>query len=387
MKKIFSKNKKNPIEKKRMSLRVKMALATITTLCSACCFACILVVLGFYFLYDKPFTIVVAVIMCLFVCTFTMFFGGFALWHEAHYITSPIIKISEGVQKVAEGDFSIQFEFNRYHKRKNESQYIDELDELAKNFNRMARELNGMDHMRKDFMSNVSHEIKTPVAAITGFSEILLDGGLDEKEEKEYLTYLNQESLRLSRLCENMLRMSKLDNQIIVDTMKEVIVDEQLRRCMISLGEKWPEKEINFELQLENCIIISDYDLLFQVWTNLIDNAIKYSKQQCTIWITANIENGFLKVLIRDEGIGIPMEKQSKIFDKFYQCEESHKKHGSGLGLSIVKRIIELLNGSISYVSAENKGTTMTVLIPIRPLNGSEAYTPITIKENKYESD
>jgi len=364
----FPIRRKNLIKKKRMSLRVKMALASITTLCSACCFACILVVLGFYFLYDKPFTIVVAVIMCLFVCTFTMAFGGFALWHEAHYITSPIIRISESVQKVAEGDFSIQFEFKRNHNRKKESQYIDELDELAKNFNRMVCELNGMDYMRKDFMSNVSHEMKTPVAAIIGFSEILLDGGLNEEDQKEYITYLNQESLRLSRLCENMLRMSQLDNQIIVDTMQEVIIDEQLRRCIISLEEKWQEKRIDFELQLEKCSIISDYDLLFQVWTNLIDNAVKYSKQKCTIWITANIENGFLKVLIRDEGIGIPEEKQSKIYDKFYQCEESHKKQGSGLGLSIVKRIIELLNGSISYVSDEVKGTSMTVLIPSKPL-------------------
>ena len=358
---------KIPMKKKRMSLRVKMAFASITTLCSACCFACIFVVLGFYFLYDKPFTIVVAVVMCFVVCAFTMVFGGFALWHEAHYITSPIIKISEGVQKVAEGDFSVQFEFKRNHKRKKVSPYIDELDELTKNFNKMARELNGMDYMRKDFMSNVSHEIKTPVAAITGFSEILLDGGLNEEEQKEYLTYLNEESLRLSRLCENMLRMSKLDNQMIVDTMQEVIIDEQLRRCIISLEEKWSEKEINFELQLEKCSIISDYDLLFQVWTNLIDNAIKYSKQQCTIWITANIDNGLLKVLIRDEGIGIPAGKQSRIYDKFYQCEESHKKQGSGLGLSIVKRIVELLNGSISYVSDEGKGTSMTVVMPIKP--------------------
>jgi len=357
-----------PVMKKKMSLRVKMALASIFTLCYACCFACVLVVLGFYFLYDRPFTIVVAVVMCLFVCTFTMIFGGFALWHEAHYITSPILKISEGVQKVAEGDFSIQFEIKRNHKRKKESLYIDELDELAKNFNRMARELNGMDYMRKDFMSNVSHEIKTPVAAITGFSEILLAGGLNEEEQKEYLTYLNQESLRLSRLCDNMLRMSRLDNQIIVDKKQEVIVDEQIRRCIISLEEKWIGEEINFQLQLEKCSIISDYDLLFQVWTNLIDNAIKYSKQQCTIWIAANIENEILKVIIRDEGIGIPVEKQSKIYDKFYQCEESHKKQGSGLGLSIVKRIVELLNGSIYYVSDEGKGTSMTVMIPIKPL-------------------
>jgi len=233
----------------------------------------------------------------------------------------------------------------------------------------MARELNGMDYMRKDFMSNVSHEIKTPVAAITGFSEMLLDGGLDEEEQKEYLTYLNQESLRLSRLCENMLRMSSLDNQIIVNRNQAVMVDEQLRRCIIMLGEKWSDKEINFVLQLDKCSIFSDYDLLYQIWTNLIDNAIKYSKQEGTIWITADIDSDFLKISIGDEGIGIPVEKQSEIFDKFYQCDESHKKQGSGLGLAIVKRIVELLNGSISHVSEEGKGTTMTVMIPVKPVS------------------
>lgn len=352
--------------KKRMSLRVKIALASIVTLCSACCFACILVVLGFYFLYDKPFTIAVAVVMCLIVCAFTMIFGGVALWHEAHYVTSPIIKINEGVQKVSDGDFSVQLKLKKKHKRKKEGLYVDEIDELANNFNMMARELNGMNYMRKDFMSNVSHEIKTPVAAITGFSEILLDGGLDEKEQKEYLNYLNQESLRLSRLCDNMLQMSRLDNQIIMDKKQEVMVDEQLRRCIITLVEKWSEKEINFDLHLEKCSILSSYDLLFQIWTNLIDNAIKYSKEECNIGITADIESDFLKVSIRDEGIGIPMEKQSKIYDKFYQCDESHKKQGSGLGLAIVNRIIELLNGSISHVSDEGRGTTVTVLIPVK---------------------
>jgi signal transduction histidine kinase len=145
------------------------------------------------------------------------------------------------------------------------------------------------------------------------------------------------------------------------------MVDEQLRRCIISLGEKWSQKEINFNLQLEKCSIISAYDLLFQIWTNLIDNAIKYSKQECTIWITADIESDFLKVSIRDEGIGIPMEKQSKIYDKFYQCDESHKRQGSGLGLSIVNRIVELLNGSIFHVSDEGKGTEVTVMIPVKP--------------------
>jgi signal transduction histidine kinase len=294
-----------------------------------------------------------------------MIIGGIVLWHEALYITKPIIKINDGVQKVANGDFSVQLKFKKSHRKMLEGYYSDEIDELADNFNKMARELAGMDYMRKDFMSNVSHEIKTPVTAITGFSEILLDGGLNEEEQKEYLTYLNQESLRLSRLCDNMLRMSRLDNQCIVEKKQEVKVDEQIRHCIIMLSEKWSEKNINFELQLEKYSIISDYDLLFQVWTNLIDNAIKYSNQSGSIWISIGIEKKLLTVSIRDEGIGISKENLSKIFDKFYQCDESHKKQGSGLGLSIVKRIIELLDGTIECISEEGMGTTMTVSIPL----------------------
>lgn len=362
-------NDEPSIRKIRMSLRFKLALASIITLCSACCFACILVVSGFYFLYDQPITIAVAIVMCLIVCAFTMILGGMALWHEALYVTKPIIRISEGVKKVSDGDFSVKLEHWKRHRRIQKSIYTDEIDELANNFNKMAGELNGMNYMRKDFMSNVSHEIKTPVAAITGFSEMLLDGGLNDEEQKEYLTYLNQESLRLSRLCDNILQMSRLDNQVIVNKKQEVMMDEQLRRCIIMLVEKWSEKEINFDLHLEKCSIVSDYDLLFQIWTNLIDNAIKYSKQECTIWIRAEIESDFLKVSIRDEGIGIPMEKQSKIYDEFYQCDESHKKQGSGLGLAIVNRIVELLNGSISHVSDEGNGTTMTVMIPVKPVS------------------
>ena len=352
--------------KLKMSLRIKIALASIITLCTACCLACLFVVLGFYFLYDEPITSGAAVVMCLIVCAFTMIIGGTALWHEAIYVTNPIIKINEGVKKVSDGDFTAELDLSKLHKFKNDGYYSDEIDELANNFNKMARELNGMDYMRKDFMSNVSHEIKTPVAAITGFSEILLDGGLEEQERREYLTYVNQESLRLSRLCENMLRMSRLDHQNIVEKKQEVKVDEQIRHCIIILGEKWSEKEINFDLQLEKCSILSDTDLIFQIWTNLIDNAIKYSQKRSTVWISSKLFDEYLLVTIRDQGIGIPKDKQSKIYDQFYQSEESHKKQGSGLGLSIVKKIIELLDGAITCESEESKGTTMSVKIPVK---------------------
>ena len=354
------------LRKNRISLRFKLALASIIILCASCCIAYFMVFMGFTFFYDGPMTSAVALLICLIACAITMILGGVALWHSASYVTNPIVEISKGVQRVADGDFTVQLSFNNNHRKKKNELYSDEIAVMADNFNKMTRELNGMDYMRKDFMSNVSHEIKTPVAAIAGFSEMLLDGGISEQEQKEYLSYIYQESQRLSRMSENMLHMSRLDHQNIVDLSQEVKVDEQIRRCIILLGEKWPDKDIHYELQLEKCSIVSNYDLLFQLWTNLIDNAIKYSKQQGTIWITIKVENNSLKFSIKDEGIGISKEKLSKIYDKFYQCDEAHKKQGSGLGLSIVKRIIELLKGTILCESEEGIGTTMTVILPLK---------------------
>lgn len=307
--------------------------------------------------------------MCLATCVITLVIGGVALWHSASYVMNPIVEISKGMQKVADGDFTVQLSFNNNHRKRKDSLYSDEIDVMANNFNKMTRELNGMDYMRKDFISNVSHEIKTPVAAIAGFSEMLLDGGLSEEEQKEYLAYIYEESQRLSRMSENMLHMSRLDHQNIVDLKQKVRVDEQIRKCIIFLEEKWQHKDIQYELQLEHCSIESNYDLLFQLWTNLIDNAIKYSKDKCSIWIKTKIVDNSLQFSIKDEGMGISKEKLSKIYDKFYQCDESHKRHGSGLGLSIVKRIIELLNGSIMCESELGIGTTMTVTLPIDSKN------------------
>lgn len=354
------------LRKNRISLRIKLALGSIIILCVSCCIAYVIVFMGFSFFYDGPATSTVALLLCLIACAITMILGGVALWHSASYVTNPIIEISKGVQRVADGDFTVQLSFDSNH-RKKKNVYSDEIAEMASNFNKMTRELNGMDYMRKDFMSNVSHEIKTPVAAISGFSEMLLDGGLSEQEQKEYLSYIYQESQRLSRMSENMLHMSRLDHQNIVDLSQEIKVDEQIRHCIILLNEKWPDKDIHYELQLEKCTMVSNNDLLFHLWTNLIDNAIKYSEQQGRIWITTKVENNSLKFSVKDEGIGISKEKLCKIYDKFYQCDVSHKKQGSGLGLSIVKRIVELLKGTILCESEEGIGTTMTVILPLKP--------------------
>lgn len=356
--------KENTKKKYLIRLRPYIAFISIVTLCCACLIACGIVVAGAWLFYLGPITLFSGIIMCLLVCTLTMIIGGIALYIGSGHLLKPIEALNPVVNKIAEGDFTVRAE--RKKRKAGNYLYIHELDELSANVNKMAEELSGMDYMRKDFMSNVSHEIKTPVAAITGFAELLLDGPLEVQEQKEYLELIHQESGRLSVLCENMLQMCRLDNQKIISRKDKVRVDEQIRRAIIVLSQKWSEREQDFDLNFCDAIVESDKSLLMQVWTNLIDNAMKYSPANSTIHINEFIKGDELVVTIRDEGIGIEAGKIPRIFDKFYQCEESHKKQGIGLGLSIVKRILELLGGEIHYESKENIGTTIVVKISMR---------------------
>lgn len=349
--------------KYRLSFRIYYAIVSILTLCVSLIVSFGIILLFLHLLYQGEMRSDMVIIVCLVGCLLTSVIGGLALWMGAKHLTGPVEKINQAVKRVAEGDFTARVE--RRQRTLKKYRYINEIDELARNFNTMAAELEGMDYMRKDFMSNVSHEVKTPVAAITGFTEILLDEHLEEADRKEYLQLVHQESLRLSRLSANMLKMSRLDHQEIITRKDTIRIDEQIRKCIIMLSEKWHEKEMEYVLRLEPVTIVSDSDLLQQVWMNLLDNAIKYSESGTLIVVEVSVQKDQLAVRITDSGEGIPKDKQKKIFDKFYQCDEAHKKQGSGLGLSIVKRIIELLQGSIKCQSQVGHGTTMEVLIPI----------------------
>ena len=352
----------NKKRKYKWTLRKYIAIVSILTFISACIISTLVTIGTVKIFYRGRITHEVMVVICIFILVLALIIAWFSLWIGAGHLTKPLIDVSNTVKQVAEGNFKVNI------KRRNttdcEYEYINEVDELAKNVNKMVAELDGMDYMRKDFMSNVSHEIKTPIAAITGFTEILLDDNIDENERQEYLKVINKESMRISRLCENMLHMSRLDSQVIVSSMQKIRLDEQLRKCIILLTEKWSNKEIDFSIDLEEVSILSDSDMLQQVWINLIDNAIKYSRENCKIDISVKSFNDkSVVVSISDNGIGIEEEKIHKVFDKFYQCEESHKKSGSGLGLSISKRIIELLNGTIECRSKKDFGTTMVVTL------------------------
>lgn len=359
-------------KKYRFHLRIYFALVSIVTLCAACLLSCGLVILGTVFFYHGELTIPVVIFLCLLVCTLTMIIGGVALYYGTAYFVKPIEEVSRAVNQIAKGDFNVRVSRSP-HSGKN-AEYVHELDELKANVNCMGAEFAGMNYMRKDFVSNVSHEIKTPVAAMMGFAELMLEDSGVSEEQKEHLTLIYDEAARLSGLCENMLRMSRLENQALVTRHKQVAVDEQIRKCAILLSEKQEKGAQEFDLELPPISVNSDPDLLQQIWINLIDNAMKYSAPETVIHISGQINGESITVSVRDEGIGIPEEKQEHIFDAFYQCEESHKKDGNGLGLSIVKRITELLNGSIECRSTEGKGTEMVVKIP-RNNESGDAYT------------
>lgn len=269
---------------------------------------------------------------------------------------NPVAKITEATKRVAAGDFTVQLQTDRN----------DELGELTHNFNKMVRELNSIECLQKDFINNVSHEIKTPISSIQGFAKLLEEDDLSKEERKEYSAIIKEEADRLLYLSTNMLKLAKLENQERLENTEEICVAEQIRRTISVLEPKWKEKNIKFNVSLKEDKIFGERDLLFQVWMNIIENSIKYSKQNGQIDIKMKTEENKIITEIKDNGQGISKEECEKIFDRFYQIDKTHSGKGAGLGLAIVKRIIELSNGSINVKSELNKGTIFTITLPIK---------------------
>lgn len=290
---------------------------------------------------------VITLVLCVGLCSIF-------LPRALNRITNPLIEISKASKNVADGDFGVHIN----HQGK------DEVGVLAENFNRMVVELSKMEYLRKDFMSSVSHEFKTPIAAIQGFSELLCDENLTPEERTEYSHILAEETTRLSRLCSNMLRLSRLDNDTVEMNPTTFLLDEQIRHVIVFLQDFWQEKNIEFDLdQLEKTEYHGDQELIHQVWLNLIENAIKFSDEGGTISISCHKRDSGVEVSVTNYGSVIPAEKKDHIFERFYQCDSSHSQQGNGLGLSIVKKIVSLSKGTISCESSKETGTRFTVTL------------------------
>lgn len=270
-------------------------------------------------------------------------------------IFRPIEQINEATKKVALGEYDIELESKRE----------DEIGELTNNFNKMTRGLKSTENLQKEFINNVSHEIKTPVSSIEGFAKFLKDKNLTDEEREEYTNIIIEEAKRLENLTGKILKLSKLNNQEVITNKQEIDIAEQIRKAISLLEPKWSKKDIKINVSLDEKVFLGDEDLIYQVLVNIIDNAIKFSNEGGSIDIKVYEKDKNIIVKIKDHGIGMKEEELEKVYDRFYQIDKSHSKEGSGLGLAIVKRIVELSEGKIEIKSKENKGTTVTVKLPV----------------------
>ncbi len=283
----------------------------------------------------------------LMLCMFSFFLF---IFFSTGRMLRPVSRLTEATRKVAEGDFSVRLPVNRR----------DELGQLMENFNHMAQELASIEYLQKDFISNVSHEFKTPIASIQGFATLLKSPETTEEERQEYTAIIIKESQRLSRLSQNLLRLSKLEYQQRLSYDDSFSLDEQLRQTVLLLEPEWTPKEIRWDLHLESITISGDAELMQQVWINLLGNAIKFSPMGGEIALSLYVSD-VVKVRIRDQGIGMDEKTQARIFERFYQGDTSHAHEGNGLGLPLAKRIIDLHGGSLHVKSSPNMGSTFTV--------------------------
>jgi signal transduction histidine kinase len=282
---------------------------------------------------------------------------SFALYRKRH-VQRPLGLLGEAARKVAQGDYSVRLEPLRRDGKK------DEFEVLFEDFNTMVTELGSTEIMKNDFISNVSHELKTPLAVMQNYATILQSDGLEEAEKREYAKKIADATMRLSVLVSNILQINRLENQKIVTHRVPFNLSEQISRCAVGYERIWEEKNIELTAELDqNIILTSDEDLLDIVWNNLISNALKFTAPEGTVHIRARQEAGTITVTVGDSGCGIEPEALRHIFDKFYQADESHATQGNGLGLALVKQIVELLGGTVSVSSTVGKGSTFTVYL------------------------
>ena len=277
----------------------------------------------------------------------------------------PLNDLKEGLLKVSKGDFTVRLEENGN----------SELSHIQESFNIMVKELGNTELFRNDFINDFSHEFKTPMVSVYGFAKQLKKGGLTKEQEQEYIDIIINESQRLINMSSNILMLSKLENQEIITDKKDFSLDEELRRCVLQLQGQWGEKNQEVIPDLCEITYYGNSEMLKQVWLNVIGNAVKYTPDGGTIEVKLDINpknEQEERVRITDNGIGMDKATAERIFEKFYQGDSSHATGGNGLGLAMVKRIVELCGGRIRVKSEPDKGTQFTVYLPIEEKNNED---------------
>ena len=269
----------------------------------------------------------------------------------------PINIIINKMNALAAGKYETRLEY------KGAFDAIPGFAEFTESFNKMASELGSTEMLRSDFINNFSHEFKTPIVSISGLARLLKSGDLSDEENQQYIEAIDEEATRLSSMSTNVLNLTKVENQTILSGFVRFNLSEQLRSCLLLLENKWNKKKLELQIELDEYYIEGNEELLRQVWINLIDNAIKFSHRCGSVSVDITEADETLTVTVANTGNDIPSDKIDKIWGKFYQADESHSSEGNGVGLAIVKRIVELHNGNTA-VKSENGVTAFSITLP-----------------------
>ena len=289
------------------------------------------------------------------VLLITFLFGTADYIRRKITVDRPAKQITEAAEKIMQGDFSVRVP--PIH-----GAGTDGFNQIGSAINAMAEELSGTETLRTDFIANVSHELKTPLAVMGNYATMLQRPGITEEEKNEYAKAISEAARKLAQLITNILKLNKLENQQIFPQPKEFDLGEQLCECLLVFEDTWEAKNLEIETDIQDDVRIkSDPELLSLVWNNLISNAMKFTPDGGTIGLSLKAEDSSVIVQVRDTGCGMKPETGIHIFEKFYQGDTSHATGGNGLGLALVKRVMDILNGEIGVQSVYGEGSTFTV--------------------------
>ena len=337
------------LRKNRFSLRLRlMVLVTAELL------VCIFISLGSYALLKDIIPLAPGVLFMLMLLGISLTVGLLITNFLSKLIFAPIRRMTQAMEKVAEGDFTVRMPVQ------SSSQ---EILDLYTGFNMMVQELRSTEILQTDFVSNVSHEFKTPINAIEGYSMLLQNGDNLTPQQEEYVGKIVYNTHRLSTLVGSILLLSKLEHQQIQTGLFPFRLDEQIRQSIVAMEEAWDKKNIELDADLERVSYLGNEHILRHVWDNLINNAIKFSPQGGLITLRLARKDGRIHFTVEDQGPGIPEESLKRIFDKFYQTDSSHKREGNGLGLALAKRIVTTVDGRIWAENLPQGGCRFTVIL------------------------
>lgn len=287
------------------------------------------------------------------VLLLTAVFTGLDLYRRKRTVERPVREIQQALDKITAGDFSVRLDSNTTY---------GSFSGIMESINHMTAELGGVETLRTDFLSNVSHEMKTPLSVIQNYGTLLQSANLTEKERMKYAGRITEQTRRLSSLMTNILKLNRLENQQIYPKAESFNLTEQLARCMLQFEQVWEERQIEIDTDLQADVTVRmDEELLELVWNNLLSNAFKFTPNGGSVKLSLRGEADVVWVSVADTGIGMTAREGSRIFEKFYQADSSRATAGNGLGLALVKRIMDIVGGEITVASTPGAGSTFTV--------------------------